>query len=256
MKKTYLTLISIILVITVSVLFFVRKNNNNFELVRPRKGQIVEAIYGLGKVKSDQTFEVKVGVMTTVSEVYIKEGDFVKKGTPLVRFDGIGPFSAPFEGTITNLYYQKGEAILPQVPVLKMEKLSDLFIEVSLEQDGALRVKKGQKAQVIFESIRNEKHLGEVTALYPKNDEFIARIDVEGLQKNILTGMTADVAIEVGRRENALLIPAASIQNGRVLVQKSGKKKKVSISIGNMDGAWAEVTSGNIGLDDLIYVKR
>lgn len=256
MKKQYFIFLLIFILTSITVFLIIRKNSNSFDLVSPRKGQIVEAIYGLGKVKSDHKFEVKVGVITTLKEVYIREGDQVKKGSPLVRFEGTGLFTAPFDGTITNLFYQKGEAILPQIPVLKMEKLSDLFIEVSLEQDGALRVRKGQKAQVIFESIRNEKHYGIVNALYPKDDEFIARIDVDNLQSNILTGMTADVAIEVGRRENALLIPAASIQNGKVLIQQNGQKKKVTITIGNMDGSWAEVTSDNLKLGDLIYVKR
>lgn len=250
--------LSIFLLIFISIFSYVylKKQSNQFIQVNPKRGQIVEAIYGLGTVKSDQTFEVKVGVITTLKEVFVKEGDFVKEGKALVRFEGIGAFTAPFDGTVTNLHYQKGEAVLPQISILKMENLKKLYLEVSLEQDAALRAKKGQMATVIFESIRNEKHLGIVRSIYPKNDEFIARIEVDDFKDNILTGMTADVAIEVGTIDKALLIPVSSIENGKVLVERKNKKIKEDVKIGKMDGAWAEVLSNNLSENDKLFIKR
>lgn len=251
-------LLSITLLIGISIFFLVYFQNQKtkFQKVSPHIGEIIEAIYGLGTVKTDQKYEVKVGVITTLKNVFVKEGDNIEEGNPLVHFEGIGPFFSPFSGTVTNVFYQKGETVLPQISVLKLENLKKLYIEVSLEQDGALRVRPGQKAIVIFESIRNLKHEGVVRSIFPKNDEFIARIEVENLTKNILTGMTADVAIEVGRHKDALLIPVASIQDGKIIVERNGKKIKEQVEIGKMDAVWAQVVSKNITVSDILFIKR
>src|SRR5690606_24527986 len=96
------------------------------------------------------------------------------KGDELIEFEGSGVFRAPFSGTITSLNVQLGEVALPQVSVMRLEDLYDKYLEVSLEQDAALRVKKGQKAQVVFESISGRKFEGAVTSIYPKQGEFVA----------------------------------------------------------------------------------
>ncbi len=233
------------------------KVKNGYEYISPRKGSIVEAIYGLGKVKSRRQYEVKIGVMSKVRKVYVQEGQKVTQGSALVAFDDSGIFKAPFDGTVTNIAYQPPQTVLPQTTVLSMEDLSDKYIEVSLEQEGALRVREGQKVKVLFESIRGNVFKGEVQAIFPKNDEFITHIEVEGLGSEVLPGMTADVSITVSTHENALLIPVSGVSNGIVLVKReNNKKEKVAVKIGSVDGAWAEVLEGDIRLSDKVVTKK
>lgn len=225
------------------------------EYASAKRGEIVEAIYGLGKVKARHQVEIKVGVLSSVQEVFVKEGDVVKKGTPLIRFtDGI-PFRSPFDGTVTLVAADPGETVSPQTPVIRVEDLTDRYIEVALEQQGALRVRKGLPAEVVFESLRNEKLTGEVTALFSKNEEFLAHIEVPGLKANILPGMTADVAIVAGRKKDALLIPLGAIANGQIFIKRGGRREKVPVKIGGIDGQWAEVIEGDVRLEDQVLVK-
>lgn len=55
--------------------------NKQVEYVHAKYGPIVEAIYGLGKVKTDRVYEVKLGVIKTVMKNYVAEGAMVKRGT-------------------------------------------------------------------------------------------------------------------------------------------------------------------------------
>lgn len=234
-------------------LWFFNKGQNDW--INPKKGTITEAIYGLGKVQADQKFEVKVGVMTNVSKVFVKEGDKIEKNNPLIKFEDTKIFKAPFSGTVTAVYFNEAETVFPQTIALKLENLKDKYVEVSLEQEGALRVRKGQKANIIFESLRADKFEGKVLSIFPKNEEFLAHIEVDGLGEQILTGMTADVSITIGHHEDALLIPLSSLQNGIVLIKRDGKKIKVPVKIGGIDGEWAEVLEGDIQLTDLLLIS-
>jgi multidrug efflux pump subunit AcrA (membrane-fusion protein) len=168
---------------------------------------------------------------------------------------------AKLEGIDLNRCYAsidefiEGELALPQLPIMRLENLNNKYIEVSLEQDAALKVKKGQSAQIIFESLASEKLSGSVQNIYPKNGEFLARIEANDLKDSILPGMTADVVIKVGSKKNVLLIPVRSIIDGRLLRYRNEKTEKIEIKIGHTDGAWAQVVEGDIKINDQVIIK-
>ncbi len=256
--KTYVAIaISLVILIGAIITGGIYYQKSHYTLVSPKKGDIVEAIYGLGKVKSDSRFEVKVGIMTTVDKLFVSEGEALKKGDPLIKFKDSGIFRAPFSGRVTRINHYEKETVLPQAPVLRLENLENLHIEVSLEQNGALRVKENDEAKVIFESLRNQKYQGRVKSLFPRDDEFIALIEVKDLPKNVLPGMTADVAIIVDNKEQVLLIPLTAIDNGMVTLKREGQRKsKVRVEIGTVDGQYAEVLGAPFQEGDKLLVRK
>lgn len=255
MKKWLVVGGGVLLILVATALFY--KRHSRYEVMSPKKGSVTEAIYGLGTVRSRKVYELKIGVMNSISRIFHREGDMVKEGELLLTFNEGQKFKAPFTGTMTALNFNEGETVPPQVSVLRMEDLGVLYIEVSLEQEGALRVAPGQPVKVLFESVRGEVLSGKVTTLFPRNDEFIAQIDVENLSEKILPGMTADVTIEVGKIDGATLIPVVSVSNGMVNVRRGGKRQKVKVEIGHVDGQWAEILNNSIDLSDevLVYAK-
>ena len=119
-----------------------------------------------------------------------------------------------------------------------------------------MRVQKGFPVKVSFESLSGKFYQGKVSSLFPRQGDFIAVIDVAKLPANILPGMTADVSIEVGEKKDVLLVPISSVESGRVLRKRDGRKKKVRIEVGITDGNRIEVTSGDLKESDLIYVPK
>lgn len=229
--------------------------DRQFAKVHPFVGDVTEAVYGLGKVKSNRRYEVKLGVISTVHKLFVSEGDFVKKGQNLVGLDSNVYFKAPFDGTVTAINIFEGETASAQNVILRMEDLKDRLIELSIEQAGALRIKKGQTAIVSFESLRGEVLTGKVMALFPKGDEFIVDIAINNLSDNILPGMTADVSIEIGK-VTGTLIPLKAIRNGFVTIQREGKIQKVKVDVGLVDGLSAEVKGSILHPSDDVFVPK
>lgn len=254
LKKRPVQLVLGLVLLGGALLVVLLARHNNVEYVAPRHGPIVEAIYGLGKVKTDRFYEVKLGVPLTIEQLYVREGDRVKRGAPLIRFEGNALFKAPFGGTVTLVAFQEAQSVFPQQTAVRLEDLTTKYIEVSLEQHGALRVRLEQPVKVVFEGIRGEVLQGKVSAIFSRSDEFLAHIDVP-LAENILPGMTADVSIEAGRREQALLVPVSAVTDGRVRVLREGKSRTVQLRIGGIDGSWAEVLEGDLRDTDRVMVK-
>ncbi len=220
-----------------------------------KEGPVVEAVYGLGTVTARHTYELKMGITTTVKKTYIQEGDHVQAGQTLVTFDEGQVSKAPFAGVITRLAFKDGESVFPQVPVLALSDLTERYITVTLEQQGALRVKAAQRARLSFESLRAERFEGVVRSIFPSEGQFVVHIDVAQLPAAVLPGMTADVAIEVSRRDMALLIPVSAINGGQVVRDRDGQHKKIPVKIGTVDGEWAEMTGGDLKSGDQVFVR-
>ena len=255
--KQHILLSSILgLVSLLLIVLIVRLSTNNINYVHIKHGPVIEAIYGLGKVKAEKFYEIKMAIIKQVDKFFIREGSYVRKGDKLVAMVGGPVFTAPFDGVVTAINFSVAQQVFPQQAILRMEDFKNKYIEVSLEQQGALRVKAGLPVKVVFESIRGEILHGKVVSIFPQNDEFLAHISVDGLSDKILPGMTADVAVEIGRKENAMLIPLSAISNGRIRIQRNDKKMVVPVKIGNVDGSWAEVLESELLDTDLIIVKK
>lgn len=235
--------------------FLTLKFAGSQERTRAKRGDIVESIYGLGTVTADKIYRVRTGLTLSIRKLLVKEGDLVKQGDPLVILED-NLVKSPIEGTVTAIAYKEGELVTPQVSVVTVTNLSKLYLEVSLEQQSILRVKEGQIVYVSFESLRNEKSEGVVKSVYPRENQFIVRIELTSWPAGVLPGMTADVAILVGQKISVLMIPLRSLLAGHVLRLRDGKKEKISVKLGVLDGEWGELISDNILETDELLIRK
>ncbi len=223
--------------------------------VKPKRGDIVESIYGLGIVNSDKIFHVRAGIALAVKNLYVREGDQVKSGSPLVKLDE-SIMRSPIDGTVTAISFKDGELVTPQISIITVTNLKSLFLEVSLEQQLILRVKKNQMVFISFESLRSEKIEGVISSVYPRDNQFLVRIDLKTWPNGVIPGMAADVAIVVGKKYNVLLIPINTIVAGQVTRIRNNKKERVPINLGILNGEWGEVISDNILENDELLTRK
>lgn len=226
------------------------------DVERVQRGNLIESVYGIGTVVSNKTFQFKVGVPTTIRSVYVKEGDSVKAGQKIVELEGVYS-NAPYAGVVTFLPVKVGETVFAQSIVYVLSDLSDLYITVSLEQRGALKVRQGQKAKISFESLREKTFHGVVESVYSYESNFLVRIGVSELPAQILPGMTADVAIGIKEHKDKLVVPVSALTESFLSLRRGGRKMKVAVKTGIVEGAFAEISSGDVNEgDELILPSK
>ncbi|MBS1972616.1 MAG: HlyD family efflux transporter periplasmic adaptor subunit [Bdellovibrionales bacterium] len=249
-----------ILIALIAAVFIFRRNalRNEGVLSEPvKKGSITQSVYGIGTVTANRSFQLKVGITSHIEEVFVKEGDYVQKGDKLVHIEQM-VYRAPFSGTITYFPNKVGENVFAPLPALILVDLLDRYVVVSLEQQGALQVKKGQNVKLSFDSIRENNYSGTVESVYSNDNNFLARIDVPHLPRQILPGMTADVAIEIQKHDNVIVIPVAAIEGDFVWLRRGGqgRVKQVSVKLGFIDKDMAEVVSGDVQEGDRLLIRK
>lgn len=245
------------LIVAVGIMgFFYGKKNKAITEVRPKIGPIVESIYGLGTVQSDNVYTLKLGVTTRIKKVFVKEGEYVQKGQRLLQFEEEGMQSqyAPFAGSVTQINYFAGETVFPQAPILTLMDLKNRFVSVALDKEGALRVRPKQKAFLSFESMENSSIEGSVRTIFPRQGQLVAHIEASQLPTEILPGMTADVAIVVGEKKQAILVPIKAIHQSTINLKREGKLTATPVKLGIVDAEWGEIVSPPLNETDLIEI--
>lgn len=257
-KKNQLKIIiPIVAVVVIAAIALRKQSSNQYQITDPiKRSNIVESVFGIGTVTAKNSYQLKVGITSGVSAIFVREGEQVQKGQRLITLEGGTSFSAPFDGTITYLPVKVGETVFPQSIVMSVVDLLDRYLIVSLEQRAAMRVRVGQKARISFDSQRDLTFEGIVQAVYSNESNFLVRITVNSLPNQILPGMTADVAITIGEHKDALVIPIAAIENSEVMVKSGSSKKSVPVKTGIVDGAYAEIVSGDLKEGDQLFLRQ
>lgn len=215
-----------------------------------------EAIYGLASVQANRVFTLKIGIASNIRRLYVSEGDSVKRGAKLVEFDDFPTMTTPIAGTVAGIYFKEGETVFPQNKVMTVIDLADRTLALDLEEQGAILVRKGQKCRVSFESLRDKAFVGEVKAIFPYENQFRALLTLKDMPPEILPGMTADVAIEVGKGKKSFFVPAAAVEAGEITVKQGGKTRRLKVQTANAAGGALELQSAELKEGDVVVFKE
>ena len=253
--KSRVLLVIVLIAGLILVVLFNRSKQHSVTTHKLIQGTIIEGVYGIGTVMANKSYELKPGVISMLQDVYVKEGDSVTKNQPLVNLDGI-IHRAPFAGVINSFPYKKGDTAFVQNKVLSLVDYSDRYLSVSLEQQGAIRIKKGQTAKINFDSIRNETFEGIVESIYSQDQSFLARINISHLPPFIIPGMTGDVGINIKEHHNVLLAPISALDEGSVNLSTSKyKSKNIPVKTGISDGEMVEIISDKLKAGDRLELR-
>jgi len=164
---------------------------------------------------------------------------------------------APFDGTVISVGAEVGDLVSTNTNVITLADLSHLQILAMVDETDISQVEVGQNAIITFDAFPGRRFRGEVLEvplegrLMQNVVSYEVPVSLEGTEGvSLRPGMTANLNIVVGRRENALLLSALAIQQGEdgdvVMVQDSpeGPALETRVELGLSDGAYVEIVRG------------
>jgi HlyD family secretion protein len=165
--------------------------------------------------------------------------------------------TAPFDGTIISVAAEVGDLVVSDRTVVTVADLSDLRVRAFVDETDISRVEIDQEVEMTFDAFPGRRMRGQVLEV-PLQGELTQNIltyevpvTLEGAEGvSLKPGMTANVSIVVGRRQNVLLVPAMAVQQGEegdvVTVQDTPQGPGVSalVEVGLTDGTYVEIVRG------------
>lgn len=171
--------------------------------------------------------------------------------------------TAPISGTVVTVSAQNGDTLQNGKSLATVEDLSNLQLDVPVDELDIDKVKAGQKVDISFDDIKDKKYTGSVVSLslLGKTTNNVTTYDVLVSIDNpdsVKLGMNANATIDVQSKDNALMVPSEAIttRNGKKYVMVpstgtssasswSGSKNSNSSSTSNSSGRSFNRTNSN-----------
>ena len=163
---------------------------------------------------------------------------------------------APVDGIVTDIIPSIGEQVTANVTAVKMVSTEGYSIEALVPEADIAKVDTDQTVEITLDAFGDDvKFTGKVISENPDQTKvsdaiyYKAYVTIDPAGRDIKPGMTANLTIKSGNRENVFVVPTRSIRerDGQryVRVLDSGNVTETNIELGlRGDEGRAEVTSG------------
>ncbi len=155
---------------------------------------------------------------------------------------------APFDGVTTLAAFNNNAYVLPNQALFTVSDVNTYVLGLVNEEDvGSLKVNMG--AELHFYTYADKNYLATLTQIQPSPEANSSRYYVnlnvnEKPATPFLYGLTGDMLITVGRKENALIVPARAVNIDQVFIVENGVVEQRTVKVGFKNADSAEIVSG------------
>jgi len=259
--------------------------------VKPARGVLVMKTQATGNVEPENRVLVTPSVSGRAEEVLFTEGQVVNKGQVMAwisssertaLLDSLKmkestpeekkmveeaynrtPVVAPIDGMVVKRAVEPGQSVSA---AKELAVISDrLIVKTFVDETDIGAVKEGQRADFYLDAFPKDKHAGRVLAISHESTlkdgviVYEVKILPAGLIPVMRSGMTADVLVITGSKQNVMTIPKKSVKyrDGDALVSvkasPAGKLTEKKITVGATNESSIEVLSGLADTDTVFY---
>jgi RND family efflux transporter MFP subunit len=120
------------------------------------------------------------------------------------------------------------------------------YLEGQINEEDVGQVSPQMKAAVRLYSYANQDFTATVSQILPtaNNQRYTITLTLDKAPPNLMSGMTGEMNIVAGRRENALIIPSRAVLADRVFVVKDDVVKPRAVKVGFRNLERAEILEG------------
>ncbi len=155
---------------------------------------------------------------------------------------------APFDGVLTVINFNNNSYVLPNQALFTVAS-SDTYVSGLVNEEDVGVLKAGMKAELHLYSSAGKNYTATLAAILPSPEANSSRyyvvLTVDGKPDTpFLYGLTGDMLITVGRKENALVVPARAVNVDQVFIVEDGVVEQRPVKIGFKSADFAEIVTG------------
>ena len=162
---------------------------------------------------------------------------------------------APFEGVVTEVHANTGDAVTPNTPLILFSDPAALEVVGTVVEEDLSQVQVGQAVDLFFDAQPDVAVKGHVARIVPERDTgddrvaFPVAISLDQPVESLMPGMTVDASIVVAQKSNVLCLPRSLVRAGGdgaavVQVWQGDHAEPRTVSVGLRGDVNVEIVDG------------
>jgi membrane fusion protein, copper/silver efflux system len=169
--------------------------------------------------------------------------------------------TAPGDGVVSEVLVREGQAVMPGMPLFRINGTATLWLEAAIPQAGVVGIRPGTPVEATIGALPGQTFKGEVERLLPVVDAISrtqrARIVLRNPHGVLAPGMFAEVRLQPTTGAAVPLIPNEALiatgDDSRVIVQTvQGEFRPVRVRTGRSGGGRTEILAGLMGGERIV----
>lgn len=164
---------------------------------------------------------------------------------------------APIDGLLTNIQTIDGELVGESNELFTVSSRKN-YVRGEVNEEDVGEIKPRMQATVQLYAYRNKQFSAEVSSIQPAADPETQRytivLQLENAPDNLMAGMTGEMNIITGTRENVLIVPTRALLVDQALVVKRGVVRGRTVKVGFRTLDFTEAING-LSLGDHVIVS-
>lgn len=159
---------------------------------------------------------------------------------------GHDSIASPMDGVILESYSHLGEYLPPQTQICRIGSAENQVVAQVNEEDVGY-LSPGMKAKIRLYSQQDRDLVGTLKKILPQAENQVYRVifSLDNPPSLLLPGMTGEMNIIIGERQNTLTIPSRAIRHGNQVLQiVDGRVRDVTVHTGFHTLERTEITDG------------
>jgi len=154
---------------------------------------------------------------------------------------------SPMDGLLTAIKTIDGELVADRTELFTVSSRKN-YVRGEVDEEDVGEVKVGMEAVVQVYAFRTRQFGAKVSAIQPAADPETQRytvvLELQDPPENLMAGMTGEMNIITGTRENALLLPTRALVVDQALIVKNGVIQSRTVKVGYRTLDFSEIVTG------------
>lgn len=265
--RKWITIIIVIIVLIVAVMIRMGASRRGargetfeqkiaVEVMPVSRGAVRSTCEVLGTVMADKTAQVFPETIGRITQILVKEGSYVTKNSKIIaiRNETIGFeyeegfITSPISGNVAKIMVDVGSMVTPQTPVAMVVDYSKVKVDFNVAEVNMNCISSKEKVYINVDAIPNQTFQGRIGEISPVIDPMTRTLGVKAVVNNagkiLRPGMTARVTVNLGEKENALLIPRDALLDSYLFVVQDSTAERRDVVVGIIGDKNIEIIEG------------
>jgi membrane fusion protein, multidrug efflux system len=158
---------------------------------------------------------------------------------------------APFNGQVGLRNISLGAYVSPETIITTISQVNDLKLEFTVPEKYSENMRTGKMVSFFVDGIKNNfkaRVIATESSIESNTRSMRVRGVVQGNSSGLVSGAFAKVSLEMGKDEDALIIPTQAVipqaRNKKVVVYRGGATEFATVTTGIRDSSYVQILDG------------